>query len=262
MLRKCLLLLSTVSLAALCVSTISCGSSSNSTTACTGGPYNVVGDWNGNLVNSSGTVNVFGAIDASGLAVFFDNTTGVGVGDTLLLPAITGTCSFSGADTFFASLVDLGGSAGGTAQGNVNSATAISGTDTATGSTISLTTFSPLSGSATALSGTKTGETGGGGDFLSLTFTPTTGSNMSFTGTDITANCTLTGTLTQQGTSNVFDLSLTISGAGASCTPTITVNGIAFESNTDYFNFNGGLPGTYLYADILSSSSAAVVEVF
>jgi hypothetical protein len=258
MLRKCLLLLSTVSLAALmCVSTISCGSSSSSTIKpCTGGPFNVVGDWNGTFVSSGGTTNVVGAIDTSGLALFFDPT-----GDVALLPSITGTCSFSGSDTLFSSVIDGGGFVSGTAQGNVNSATAISGSETAGGNTISLTAFSPLTGSATALSGTKTGETGGGGDFLNLTFTPTTGSNMSFTGTDITANCTLTGTLTQQATSNVFDLTLNVSGAGVNCTAA-TLNGIAFESNTDYFGFNGSQQGTYLYADILSSSGAAVVEVF
>ncbi len=255
MLRKRLLQLSALSIATLlAVSTISCGSSSSSTIKpCTGGPYNVVGDWNGTFVNGSGSANVLGAIDSSGLALFFDP-----FGDVAFLPAITGTCSFSGADTLFSA--NGGTFVSGTAQGNVNSATAITGSETAGGNTISLTTFSPLSAAPTALMGTKTGETGGGGDFFSITFTPTTGNNMSFTGTDITAGCTVNGTLTQQGTSNVFDLTLNIS-SGVNCTAA-TLNGIAFESNTDYFSFHGSQPGTYLYANILSSSGAAVIEVF
>ncbi len=256
--RRFVLLLSIVALAVFGVITISCGSSSSTTnTACTGGPYNVVGDWNGTFVGS-GTTNAIGAIDTSGLAVFFDTS-----GDTALLPSITGTCSFSGSETIYSSFINGGGSAVGTAIGTVNSATSITGAENIGGgsATFTLSPAAPLSVAPTALSGNMIGQVGGGGDLLNLAFTPSgTGAGMNFTGTDITTSCTVNGTFTQQGTTNVFDVSYSIASSG-SCTAS-TSSGIAFESSTDYFAVNGLQTVTYLYADVLGPAGAFVVEIY
>jgi len=259
MLRKLVSLFSLVCLALITGMTVSCGNSySNTMKPCTGGPYNVVGDWNGTFTGGGATLNTVGAIDSSGLALFFD-----GFGDTVAMPAITGTCSFSGTITGYPAPGTVGTITPGTAQGNVTSATSITGSiSNANGSgTLSLTASSPLSGAVTALSTSHFAVVGGGSDILNLTFTQTTpGSSMNFTGSDANS-CTITGNFTQQGTSNVFDVSYTVSGAGAKCTAS-TSNGIGFESNTDYLSANGGQSPVYLYADIVASSGAFVVEVY
>jgi hypothetical protein len=257
--RKFVLLLSVVALAVFGVITITCGNSNSSTTntACTGGPYNVVGDWNGTFTGN-GTTSAIGAIDASGLAAFFDTS-----GDTALLPSITGACSFSGAETIYSSVINGGQAATGTAQGNVNSATSITGAESIGGgsATFTLSPGAPLSVAPTALSGTMIGQVGGGGDLLNLAFTPSgTGNSMSFTGTDIGTSCTVSGTFTQQGTSNVFDVSYSVSSSG-SCAAS-TSSGIAFESSTDYFDVNGLQAVTYLYADVLGPAGAFVIEIY
>jgi len=260
MLRKLVLLVSALSLALIGVATINCGSTSNSTIKpCTGGPFNVVGDWNGTFTGSNGTTTAVGAIDSSGLAAFFDST-----GDTALLPAITGTCSFSGTETLYASFLNGGTTLTGTAQGNVNSTSSITGTETVNNAsgTFTLASSAPLSVAPTAFSGPGwIGQVGGGGDLLSLTFTPTgTGVGMTFTGIDITTNCTVSGAFTQQGTSNVFDIAYNIAASGT-CTAS-TFKGIGFESSTDYFTVNGNQAGTYLYADIQTSSGAFALEIY
>jgi len=260
--RKVTSLFSVACLVLILIAAVSCGSAySGKGTACTGGPYNVVGDWNGVFTSGGQTLNTVGVIDSSGLALFFD-----GSGDSVLMPAITGACSFSGTLTAYTAPGLGGGSAVLTTQGNVNSATSITGTESGTGGSgaLTFTASSPLSASPTALVGTKVGSVGGGSDLLNLTFMPAgAGSSMSFTGMDIGTGCNVAGTFTQQGTSNVFDVSYVTSGAGATCGATST--GIAFESSTDYFNVNGGLPGTYLYADIvyedlLGPAGAFVIE--
>jgi hypothetical protein len=277
MLRKIAWLLTSASLVLIGAMTFSCGSSSISVhPSCSGGPYSIVGNWQMTVTPTGVTaVTGYGAIDSAGLALFFDTSSSTGAGDTLELPTLTGACYFSGNVISYPEPTSTGTTTTVTdsVQGNVNSASSITGIFTGTTSsgtsssttsntlsgTLSAVPFSPLSGAPTALSGARTGEIEGVTDTLSLTFSPTTGSSMSFAGTD-TSKCSVSGIFTQVGTSNVFDVSYTVSGASPCVAATLT--GIGFESNTDYFDLNNNAAGTYLYADILEASGAVVLEVF
>jgi hypothetical protein len=270
-LRKCLLPVAFVSLAAIAAFTLGCGSSSKTTTISCDTVYNVVGDWQITVATTGGSsVTGYGAIDSSGLALFFDTDANEGdSGDTLEMPSLTGNCSFTGNLTAYAEPggLDSGSVVSVAAQGNVTSNTAITGTFSGSSSgTISATAFSPLSGSPTALTGALNGEVEGAINgqpvLLPLTFSQS-GSNqsMSFTtNSNQSPNCSVNGTFTQAGTNNVFDVSMTF--AGSDCALTGTFTGIGFESSTDYFNFNNGATGTYLYADILDSSDTFVMEIY
>lgn len=247
-----------------CAITISCGgSSSPSKTGCTGGPFDVVGDWTLTGSGSSGSSSGPGVINSSGLAVFFQTSTSEPApGDTLVLPTITGICSFSGTVTAYGTPASGGGAASNSVQGNVESATSITA-KIANGNTLSLAASSPLSGPITAFSGSGwIAEIEGwtGDNVWQLTFAPT-GNNASMNFSGSSNLCDISGTFTQEqgGASdlNVFDVSITYS-AGIGCPP--SGNGIGFESSSDYFNLNGNAQGTYLYA--ASSSSASVLEVF
>jgi hypothetical protein len=81
---------------------------------------------------------------------------------------------------------------------------------------------------------------------------------MSFTTTNL-AGCLANGTFTEVGTSNVFDVSLTLM---PTCPITGTFTGLGFESSTDYFGPNGGHPDTYLYMNILDSTNSFVMEIY
>src|ERR1700690_3300585 len=96
MVRKIAWFLALASLALLSALALSCGSSS-SPKACTA-TYNVVGDWELTVTNTSsvGSLTEYGAIDSAGLALFFDNTLPSSSGDSAELPVISGSCSFSG----------------------------------------------------------------------------------------------------------------------------------------------------------------------
>jgi len=257
-----------VSLVLIAALTVSCSSSSSSITVnpnCTGGPYSIVGNWQVNITPTGATSAIgYGAIDSAGLAVFFDTSPPNDIGDsggTLQLPALTGTCYFTGSIISSPEAGTSGSIVTDTLQGNVVSATSITGTFSGVSSgSITAVPFTPLSSSATALSGAQTGQIiSGVADTLTLTFTPGTGASMSFSGTD-TLSCTVSGTFTQVGISNVFDVSYTYGGAAPCVAATST--GIGFESTTDYFNMNSGAAGTYLYADILAASGPFVLEIF
>jgi hypothetical protein len=256
MLRNVVLSLSLLCLLAICAMTINCGGSSNSntTTGCTGGPFNVVGDWN---LTFNGAAGSAGVINTAGLALFFDS-----LGDVVALPSITGSCSFSGTATLYGSLLGADQTITGSATGNVNSATSITATATSSSGNITLSAapISPLSGAPTALTVPQLGviQSDPDANIWELTFTPTgTGQSMTVSGTNIADTCTVTGTLTQEGSNNVFDSAIAFSGSGC---PFPSINGLALESNSDYFDVNGGAAGTYLYA--ISSTSPAVLEVF
>jgi len=267
MLRNSVLLLAFCGLGLLAAMIISCGSSSGGKN-CTGGPYNVASNWQ-ITVNSNGVgpVSGWGAIDPSGLAVFFDGT-----GDTVELPTITGACYFSGNMTAYA---EPGSApAGGTtvvtdpAQGNVNSSTVVTGAFTGqspnSSGTFSLSSFSPLSGSATAFTGAMTGVSKdlAAAVLLEVTFAQSgSGSSMSFSSTSL-SSCAVTGTFTQAGTINVFDVSMNFTGTGSGCPASGTVTGIGFESSTDYLGLSNGASGPYLYADLVQPSSSAFVIEF
>ena len=271
MLRKLLLALSLASLALIAVITISCASTSSSgNKACTGGPYNIVGNWQVNLTSSGGSDTLYGAIDSAGLALAFDNNSAQqSTGDTIELPTLTGTCSFSGTVNAYAEptgIVQTPLSL--TASGNVTSATSITGSysGSATG-TFTATSIKPLIGSVTPLTGTVTGESEGSPNGMPVlypfAFTASgSGSNsMNFTTSLATSpNCTVSGTFTQVTTANVFDVSITF--AGTSCALTGTFTGLGFESSTDYFSFATGTSATgpFLYADILASTNTFVME--
>ena len=251
--------------------TINCGSSSGAQ-SCTGGPYNVVGDWQMTVTDAgvAGSLAMYGAIDSAGLALFFDNSISTATtGDTAQLPALSGSCSFAGNITAYAEPggPDNGSVVADSTLGNVTSNSTFNGTFSGAASgTFSATSFSPLTGSVTALSGEKTGSVQGALNsqavLLPLSFTPG-GSNNSMTfatNPALSPNCTVTGTFTEVGSNNVFDVSITF--AGASCAITGTFSGIGFEISTHYFAANGGNQGTYLYADILDSGNTFVMEIF
>jgi hypothetical protein len=258
MLRNLVLSLSLLCLLAICALTINCGGSSNSnTTSCTGGPYDVVGDWN---LTFNGVAGSAGLINTSGLALFFD-----GDGDVVALPSITGSCSFSGTSTLYESLLGGAETVTGSTTGNVSSATSITATASSSSGTITLSAapISPLSGAPTALSGSEWEgviQADPFGNIWNLTFALTgTGQSMTLSGTSTNGEgtCTVSGTLTQEGSNNIFDSALAFSGSGC---PFPSINGLALESNSDYFDVTGGAAGTYLYA--ISSTSPAVLEVF
>jgi hypothetical protein len=241
---------------------IGCGSASKSSMGggCTGGPYNVVGDWVITVTGAGGSASGPGVIDASGLAVFFQTTTTTpAAGDTVVLPAIAGTCSFSGNTTAYGTPASGGGSATDTVSGSVNSASAITGT-ISNGNTFSVAPNSPLSGAVTIPSGSMYAAVQGA-TTLELFQLGVSGSSSSIilNGTN-NLGCNVSGTLTQAGANNVFDASLTFTGAA--CPATTSVSGVGFESNNDYFGLSGNpqVTGTYLY--VVSSNSAFVFEIY
>jgi hypothetical protein len=266
MLRKSIFLLPLMCLAGWSVMTIGCGGSSHSSPmGCTGGPFNVVGDWTLSVSGTGASSSGAGVISSSGLAVFFQTTNSTPApGDTVVMPAITGTCSFSGTTTAYGTSASGGGTATASVQGNVSSAASISGT-VSNGNKFSLVPNSPLSGSVSAFSGNMIGSIGGWigpGNLWQLSFSPAgNNASMSFNGSDVDG-CNVSGTFNQEGgnasTLNVFDVSMSFSGTG--CPVTGTVTGLGFESNSDYFGVTGGAQGTYLYA--VPSNSATVFEIF
>jgi len=264
MLRKLALVVSFACLVFVAAMIVSCGSSSNNhlTTTCTGGPFNVVGDWDGTLSLNGSTFNVAGVINTQGEALFFDadseSSEDPNFGSVAALPTITGACSFSGTVTLFQAPSSTDASSTLSVTGSVSSATAItlSGSSQGTTDTFTLNSFNPLTGSLGPVTGSQDAEIAQGAILPTLTFTNPTGNNMMFNSGD--ASCGVNGSFTQEGTNNVFDVSITFSGTAGCVTGTLT--GLGFESNTDIFGFNGGVAGTYLYA--IDSGTATVVEIF
>jgi len=241
--------------------TTNCGSSSKSNNGgggTGGGPYDVVGDWQITVSGNGGSTTGYGVINSSGLALFFDS-----LGESLELPTITGASSFSGTIT----VTEPGGlSSSASAQGNVSSATSLSGTVSGNGSgTFSASSYSPVT-SVKALSGSLLGESEGISILAELTFTSSgSNSSMSFTGTS-GITCLVSGTFTQEGgtvsTLNVFDVSMTFSGTNCPTPTTSAITGLGFESSSDYFGFNFSNPATYLYADMLDPAGAFPIEIY
>jgi hypothetical protein len=271
--RRIVSVISLVCVALIFIATPNCGSSSQSSAS---KPYDVVGNWQFTASTNSGSVLYLGGIDSQGTSLFFaPNVLGVGVvnpsafvGETWALPTITGANSFSGASTLYAApgtqLPSGGTSETLPSQGTVNSDSSITLTNSS--GTFSLTSSTPLTGAVKALSGVLTGwlnDGMGGGPFWQLAFTQASGGgqSMSFT-TSGAATCSVAGTFTQVGTGNVFDVSMTFSDfcefpGGTS------FSGLGFESDTDYFSYNAGQAGTYLYADVLVPGGGAfVMEIY
>lgn len=264
--RKVLGVVFTLGLGLLIPVLLSCGggysNNKNNNGGCTGGPYNVTGDWLMTVSGNGGSVSGPGVISSSGQAVFFQTSNTVPApGDTVVLPTITGACSFSGTATAYATAASGGGTASDSVTGKVSSSSSISGT-LSNGNTISLAPSSPLSGSVVALSGAMLGEVEGSTQayIWQLNLTPTgTDQNMSLTGNN-GQGCNVSGTFTQEGGGaadlNVFDVAMTFSGTACPA----DINGVGFASSSDYFQMNGGAPGTYFYA--VSSTGAVVLEIF
>jgi len=250
--------------ALICAMISNCGCSSP---AFRGTPSDVIGNWQSTVSTSSGSVLFIGGIDAQGKSLFFATDNNAFVGDTWELPTITAASSFSGTSTLYASLgAQL--PSGGASQTVSSRGTVVSGNSiTLTNSNGSFTFIpaTPLTGPVKAFSGPMTGILNDGtddGPFWGLVFTQASSGgsqSMSFT-TSGPATCSVAGTFTQVGTSNIFDVSLTFSGGPDCSVPTGTPSiGLGFESDTDYFNANSGQAGTYLYADVLTSSGGAFV---
>jgi hypothetical protein len=254
MLRNFVLSLLLICMGAWCAFTVGCGSSSNSngSTACTGS-YNVVGDWQGTATSGSASDDIAGVINTSGDASFFDNEA-----DIVVLPNITGTCSYSGNLTAYASFENGGGTESGTVSGNVTSDSAITGSETSNGSTTSFTlaSYSPIS-SVTALSGETFGYAMGAPETDTMTLTLSgTSSAITYSGTDA-GDCSISGTFTQESTNNVYDVTFNV---GGDCTAS-NLTGIGFESSSDLLSVNEGATGTYAYAIITSGSAPFVLEI-
>lgn len=257
MLQKCAVLLSLLAIALLACVIISCGSSSSSKPAPCTGSYTVVGDWQGTITSNSETDKLFGTIDSSGNAVFFDD-----LADIATLSPITGACSFSSTLTAYESAENGGAAtASGTATGNVTSDSALNGSvtinSTANGFTFS--SYPPLgTGAVTAVSATVGAEVEGQlTDDLILTLGGTSG-NITFTGSDA-GGCTFNGAFTQEGTNDLYSVSFAV-GGNSSCEAG-TLTGVGFESDSDLLDVNDNGSGTYVYAVITSGGSPFVVEI-
>jgi hypothetical protein len=266
--------ISLVCLALICIATPNCGSSSTSSTST---PYDVVGNWQFTASTTSGSVLYLGGIDSQGTSVFFaPGVYGTGVvnpsvfvGDTWELPTITGASSFSGVSTLYAApgtqLPSGNTSQTMPSEGTVTSDSSISLTNSS--GSLTLTSATPLTETVSGLSGAVTGVLNdgmGGGSSWPLAFTQASGGSiqsMSFSFSGV-ATCSVSGTFTQVGTSNVFDVSMTFSGA-CQFQSGAPFSGVGFESDEDYFNYNAGQAGTYLYADVLVPGAGAfVMEIY
>jgi len=246
MLKKLVLPAPLACLALYCAITTGCGSSS-STPPPPPGPFNVAGNWQLSVSGFSG----LGIINSTGQAVLLDNA-----GQTIVMPTITGANTFSGNATAYQAPPN-GLSVGSSVSGTVSSATSISGTVTNSSGTTNFTLSPtvPLSGVISLPSGAKTGEPMGLANILQVAFA----SNGSITGTD-GVGCTVTGTVTQDHTYNVFAVTLNSTG-GVGCIGNLS--GLGFESSSDYFNFNGGAPDTYFYVVFLTGQAQPfAVEFF
>jgi hypothetical protein len=260
--RNLMLRKSAVFFSFLCIAAtgafMSCGGGSShfGPTPCTGS-FNVVGDWKGSVTEGGNAVDLFGTIDSTGNAVFFD-----GAADVVTVSPLTGACSFSSTLTAYISVADGGPQTeSGTATGNVTSATSLNGSESVIGGTNGTFTFSSYSplgtGSVTALSGSVTAEVEGevATDFLNLTLAGTVG-NISYTGTD--GICTFSGAFSQEGTNDIYDVTFNVAGSGSGCSGNFT--GVGFESDSDLLGFSSAT-GTYLYAVITSNGAPFVVEI-
>jgi len=253
------------SLVLIAAMTISCGSSSSATKpTCTGGPYDMVGDW-GLLFDNSPYESWAGVINTVGLGIFFkSNTTNLVpfFGSELVIPNITGACSFSENLTYYVTRAWEGGGEvySDPVQGTVQSGPAIRATITEGTYSDSFLGLPQSPFTPTALTSTMTifDESSPVGDLVTAQVIPSgTGNSadMTLSGTD-GLNCNVSGTFTQEGSNaanlNVFDVSLTFTGTG--CQVTGTIQGLGFESQYPYFFSNAS--GTFLYA--MSADSADV----
>lgn len=226
------------------------GSSSNNspTTA------DVQGTWSGTYSISGGSSNVpvTSVIEQGGYGFFLDDQ-----GVIYVLPSLTGSTTLSGTVTAYAP-------AGTTFQNGLTqeqfsltgtaSSISISGTFSGNGETgtFSLAPYSPYAGSPSIVAGQWQGYYSGAG---SSAVDITVNSNGTFSGNDATG-CAINGSLSQVSGNNLFNVSATSTGNGCAG----NLNGLGFESSTDYFGLFGGAAGTYFYVGASNANSAFVAE--
>lgn len=253
MLRKSVVVFSVLCIAATGAFMIGCGSSTPAPAKCTG-TFTVVGDWQGTLSTSGNSDDLFGVINSAGNATFFDS-----LADMIVVPGISGACSFSQTLTAYASTVPGPPATGtGTAAGNVTSDSAIAGSVAINGTTssFSFASYTPEASLSVPSGNTLASVQGQIVDNLILTFSGTT-TSMTFTGTDA-LNCTFNGTFTEEAVSNVYDVTFAVSGTN--CTA-VSYTGSGFESSADLLGVGGGATGAYLYGMMTSTSTPFVFEV-
>lgn len=228
----------------------SSGGGGGSTTA------DVQGIWHGTYTVSgvSGSTDVQAAIANGGYAFFYDAN-----GFMYVLPKLTGSTTLSGTLTGYAPAGDF--FTGGLAMesfdltGTVSDAS-IAGTFSGNGvsGTFTLTPFTPYSHTASTVSGSWQGFYAGSGSPGAVALTMH--SNGSFTGNDANG-CALSGALKQVTGENLFNVNVTSKGSGCAG----TLNGLAYESSTDTYNFFGGATGTYYYVGVSNAGNAFVAEL-
>jgi hypothetical protein len=227
------------------------GSSSSNTNPVT---YDIQGTWSGTYTINGGPANVpvTAEIAQSGIGFFYDNS-----GVVYVLPTLDGGPVLSGTLIAYAP-------AGYTFQngqttekfsvtGSVSNTT-ISGTFSGNGETgsFSLATFTSFTGTPSIIAGQWQGYYAG---TSSSAVDITMNADGSFSGSDA-YGCTITGTMTQIQSANLFTVTADSSGNGCAG----PLSGLAFESTADDFNLFGGASGTYYYVGASNASNAIVAE--
>ena len=243
--------------AALLVGCNGSNSSSGSTSSSTGNDpvtFLIQGTWNGSYSISGGPANVAvtSVIAQSGYGFFYDSS-----GYVYVLPTLNGGPFMSGTLTAYAPAGTTFTNGQTTEQFTVTGTVSnmnISGSFTGNGETgsFTLTRYTPFSGTPSIVAGQWQGYYAGTN---AAAVDITMNANGSFSGSDANG-CTITGTLTQIQSSNLFQVSADSSGAGCAG----QLSGLAFESSSDYFNLFGGAAGTYYYVGASNASDAFVAE--
>ena len=228
------------------------GSSSNNSAPTTA---DVQGTWSGTYSISGGSSNVpvTSVIEQGGYGFFLDSQ-----GVLYVLPSLSGNSPVSGTVTAYAPVGYTFQNGQTQEQFSLTatvSSSAIGGTFTGNGETgsFSLTPYTPFPGTPSIIAGQWQGYYGGSG---ASAVDITVNANGSFSGNDA-LGCSITGSFTQVGNANLFSVSVTSTGAGCAG----NLNGLAFESSTDYFNLFGGAAGIYYYVGVSNSSAAFVAEL-
>ncbi len=230
------------------------GGSSSSSTGNNPVTYDIQDTWSGvySITGGSANVPVTAVIAQSGYGFFYDSS-----GVVYVLPTLDGGPILSGTLTAYAPAGTTFPNGQATEQFKVTGSVSnlsISGSFSGNGETgsFSLATFKSFSGTPSVMPGQWQGYyVGTGSSAVDITMS----ANGSFTGSDA-YGCTITGTLTEIQSTNLFHISADSSGAGCAG----QLSGLAFESASDYFNLFGGAAGTYYYAGASNANNAFVAE--
>jgi hypothetical protein len=230
------------------------GGSSGSGSSSMGDPvtYDIQSTWSGSysISGEPADVPVTAVIAQSGYGFFYDSN-----GDVYVLPTLDGGPILSGTLTAYAPKGTTFPDGKATEQFQVTgsvSNTTISGTFSGNGETgsFSLATFTSFTGTPSIIAGQWQGYYVG---TTSSAVDITMNTNGSFTGSDADG-CTISGSLTEIQSTNIFQVSVNSVGAGCAG----QLSGLAFESSSDYNNLFGGAMGTYYYVGASNANSAFV----